>query len=402
MLLLLALLSFVPHDTGLPRTGMWRHGFAVADMNGDGRPDLVFTSPRKQPGPPVIFLNQGSGQWARWETAQFPALAFDYGAVAAADFDGNGTSDLAVASHYRGVIVLLGDGNGTFTAAPGGFTFPASSRESAPFTSRALTVTDWNADGRPDVAALSDGPRPGNPNVQLGVTVYENLGSAWKPARALLSDVIFGDAIAAGDLDGDGLADLVTASHNTNDRRVLRLGSDGALVRRELETLLPAAVVHAADLRDFDGDGRDEAVVSYSATGASGTGLLELLSFPAGSRPARRLWSEQGAEVAAIATGDLNGDGAADLVAALEDGRLLTFRGDGTGSATPDAGIHPPEWRSGCAAYAVRIADLDGDARGEIIAVFAGESSRCASEGGIEVWRTAVQQGPSRKRSVRH
>lgn len=404
ILLLAGLLSFQPFDAGLPRTGMWRHGFAVADMNGDGRRDLVFTSPRKQPGPPIIFLNQGNGHWARWEAAQFPELAFDYGAVAAADFDGNGTSDLAVASHYRGVIVLLGDGHGTFTAADSGFTFPASSRESAPFTSRAITVLDWNADGRIDVAALSDGPRPGNPNVQLGVTVYENLGSGWKPTRATPSDVVFGDAIAAGNLDGDGLADLVTASHNTNDRRILRLGSDGALKRRELETLLPAGVVRAAELRDFDRDGRDEIVVAYSAAGASGTGLLELLSFPAGTRPAQRLWSEQGAEIAAVATGDLNGDGAADIVAALQDGRLLTFRGAGNGTVTRDTDLASPEWRTGCAAYAVRVADLDGDARGEVITAFAGESSstRCTSEGGIEVWKTGTQSAPDRRRAVRH
>src|SRR5687767_12966207 len=210
---------------------MWRHGFAVADMNGDGRPDLVFTSPRKQSGPPAIFINQGSGRFERWNEAKFPALLFDYGAVAAADFDGNGTTDLAVGSHYIGVIVLLGDGMGTFTAA-NGFFYPSS------FSSRALTVIDWNADGRLDVAALSDGPRPGR-NVTLGVVVFENLGSTWKPAQAAIRDVVHGESIAAGDVDGDGLPDLVTASVNIADLRVLRLGSDGALARRTIDTLVP-------------------------------------------------------------------------------------------------------------------------------------------------------------------
>src|SRR5688500_3402501 len=119
---------------------MWRHGFAVADMNGDGRPDLVFTSPRKQPGPPRIFLNQGNNRFEKWNEATFPALLFDYGAVAAADFDGNGTTDLAVGCHYIGVVVLYGDGKGTFAAAPNGFIYPST------FSSRALTVIDWNGD----------------------------------------------------------------------------------------------------------------------------------------------------------------------------------------------------------------------------------------------------------------
>lgn len=392
LLLLAALLTFQPVDTGLPKTGMWRHGFAVADMNGDGRPDLIFTSPRKEPGPPVIFLNEGNGQFARWEQAEFPALGFDYGAVAAADFDGDGTTDLAVGSHYRGVIVLLGDGHGTFIAVSDGFPFPST------FSSRALTVADWNADGRLDVAALSDGPRP-LASAQLGVTVFENLGSTWKPTRAMTSDGIFGDSIASGDVDGDGLPDLVTASHNTSDHRVLRLGSDGALLRREIETLLPPSVVSAVDVADFDRDGLDEIVIGYSA-GTPRAASLELVAFPAGSRPTQQLWSEEGAGIAAIGTGDLDGDGAIDIVAALQDGRLLTFRGDGHGSVTRGGDIPPSAWRHGCSAYAVRVADLDADTRAEVIATFAGESG-CPSGGGIEVWRSVPGQS-NRRRSVRH
>ncbi|HYH06645.1 MAG TPA: VCBS repeat-containing protein [Thermoanaerobaculia bacterium] len=397
ILLLAAVLSFGPFDTGLPRAGMWRHGFAVADMNGDQRPDLVFTSPRKEPGPPVVFLNGGGGQWTRWREVKFPPLAFDYGSVAAADFDGNGATDLAVGSHYRGVIALLNDGHGTFVAASSGFTFPASARESAPFSSRALTVTDWNGDGRMDVAALSDGPRPLSSGVQLGVTVYENLASGWKATRGT-PDAVFGDSIAAGDVDGDGRMDLVTASNNTNDRRVLRLGADGALARRELTTLLTPSSIRAAELGDFDGDGRDEIVIAYTAAGDPRVGSIELVSFPAA---VRQLWSEPGVDVAAVATGDLDGDGATDVVAALQDGRLLSFRGDGHGSLTRDADLGPSQWRSGCSAYAVRVADLDGDRRDEVIATFASESPACPSSGGVEVWRLA-DTGPNRRRAVRH
>ena len=137
LLILAALLSFHPVDSGLPQSGMWRHGFAVADMNGDARPDLIFTSPRKQPGPPRIFLNEGNLRFARWEEATFPPVSFDYGAVAAADFDGNGANDLAVGVHYHGVLVLLNDGHGAFTAVSEGFTYPST------FSSRAVTVTAW-------------------------------------------------------------------------------------------------------------------------------------------------------------------------------------------------------------------------------------------------------------------
>lgn len=391
-LVLAALLTFRPVDTGLPQTGMWRHGFAVADMNGDGRPDLVFTSPRKQPGPPRIFLNDGNGRFAGWTGTKFPAMLFDYGAVAAADFDGDGAMDLAVGSHYIGVIVLLGDGQGKFTAVSEGFTYPST------FSSRALTVIDWNGDGRLDVAALSDGPRPLY-TVQMGVTIFENLGSAWRTTFSRNTDTIHGDSIAAGDVDGDGLADVVTASFNAGDHRVLRLGSDEALARREVDTVFTPTTVRAVDVADFDGDGLDEIVIGYSAS-APRAASLELVSFPAGSRPTVQLWTEENAVIGAVATGDLNGDGAKDIVAALQDGRLLTFRGDGRGSFTRDRDITPSAWRPSCPAYAVRVADLDADGRGEIIAAFAGESG-CPTGGGIEVFRAASQL-PGRRRSARH
>lgn len=392
LLILAALLSFHPVDSGLPQSGMWRHGFAVADMNGDARPDLIFTSPRKQPGPPRIFLNEGNLRFARWEEATFPPVSFDYGAVAAADFDGNGANDLAVGVHYHGVLVLLNDGHGAFTAVSEGFTYPST------FSSRAVTVTDWNGDGRLDVAALSDGPRPGS-SVQRGVTVFENLGSVWKTTRAATSDSIHGDSIAAGDVDGDGLADLVTASHNVSDSRVLRLGADGALARRELETLLDPSTIRAVDVADLDGDNLDEVVVGYSG-GSPRVAALEIISFPSGSRPPQQLWSEAGAAIAAVATGDLDGDGAIDIVAALQDGRLLTFRGDGLGSATRAVEIPPTAWRTGCSAYAMNVADLDADSRAEIIATFADESG-CASGGGIEVWRS-FDVPSARRRAARH
>ncbi len=403
ILLLAAFLSFQPFDSGLPRTGQWRNGFAVADMNGDGRPDLAFGCARKSPGPPVIFLNEGSGRWRRWEEAQFPALPFDYGAVAAADFDGNGSNDLAVASHFTGVTVVLGDGRGTFVPSQEGLTFrsPDAPEGPAPFTSRAAVAVDWNRDGLTDVAAVSEGPRG-----LLGVTVYENTGFAWKPVRAVAPEYVFGDAIAAGDVDGDGLPDLVTASQVTNYPRVLRFSSnpDGRLAPRQPATSLPVYLVHSAELHDFGVDGRDEILIGYTSATSPRRAVIELLSLAAGVPP-RELWSDQGnGRIMALAAGDVNGDGSIDAVAGLSDGRLLTFRGDGRSFVTQDAGIPVPEWRRGCAAYAVRLADLDDDGRDEIIAGFAGESNGCTSGGGVEVWKTSESQPQDspRRRAARH
>jgi hypothetical protein len=383
-------------DSGLPRSGQWRNSFDVADMNEDGRPDLVFTCPRKAPGPPVIFLNAGGGQWERWREARFPPLPYDYGAVAVADFNRDGHADLAIASHYTGVTALTGDGRGAFTPFDQGLVFRrAGAREAIPaFSSRAVVILDWNQDGRPDLAALSDGPRPGPDRVVTGLTVYESSAEGWRTVRSSSADPIFGDALAAGDFDGDDRPDLVTAAHSIGERNILRRGLDATLVASPLELLAPRSVVRAVALNDFDADGRDEIVVGSSVPDDDGWSVaIDLVSIGPSGTVAQRVWVEHGeASIQAVATGDLDTDGVLDLAAITNDGRILTFRGNGRGALRADAQVEIPDWRRGCSGYGLRIADTDGDGPPELIASFADERAltegtvRCPSGGGIEVW----------------
>ena len=110
-----------------------------------------------------------------------------------------------------------------------------------------------------------------------------------------------------------------------------------------------------------------------------------MLSYPEGSR----LLVEHDRRVAAVAAGDVTGDGAAEVVAALDDGRLVIG----------DAVLEPPAWRRACSPWAVRVADLDGDGRAEVIAVFAGDAVSCTTGGGVEVWRYELP--PKRRRPAR-
>jgi len=144
------------NDAGLPMS------LAVADVNGDGKPDLVVTNdchPTSCSTSSVsVLLGKGDGT--------FQALAIydsgGFGAMSAvvADVNGDGKPDLVVAndslfsSYYCGptcargqAAVLLGNGDGTFQGAV--------TYDSDAYSSEAVAVADVNGDGKPDLVATN-------------------------------------------------------------------------------------------------------------------------------------------------------------------------------------------------------------------------------------------------------
>ena len=106
---------FKESSDGLPTSGSWRNGLTIADMNGDGFPDIIAPPERAGgTGIPAIFLGDGKGHWKYWQEARWPH-GLDYGTVAAGDFNKDGHMDLAFAVHLPGIYVMLGDGKGNFT-----------------------------------------------------------------------------------------------------------------------------------------------------------------------------------------------------------------------------------------------------------------------------------------------
>jgi hypothetical protein len=211
-----------PFGDGLPGAGQWRNAFALADLNGDTHLDLVHGPPARGGGPRV-FLGDGAGRWKPWADATYPPGPYDYGAIAVADFNGDAQLDIALAAHLQGITVLLGDGQGRFRsgATPADLEPDPTTR----FTTRALLARDWNRDGRADLVAVGEGPsRAGGGS--FGWVVYLNQdGGGWrKHAQPAGAAGTFGDALAVGDFDADGRADLVTASLALGHRDIVHYG----------------------------------------------------------------------------------------------------------------------------------------------------------------------------------
>ncbi|MEU8249261.1 FG-GAP and VCBS repeat-containing protein [Nonomuraea sp. NPDC048916] len=208
--------------------------------------------------------------------------------------------------------------------------------------------SDFDGDGRPDlaVAAPYDNERAGSVTVLYGDGKQAKLvQEGAEPGDS------FGSALAVGEFDGDGCADLaVGVSEEFAGERVPGADGDGGVqlfhgspggLRAGEELALPrpssdrfGAALAAGDL---DGDGRDELAVGAPGRGRGGAVVLYWMK---GRKPQeitqRSRWVGQAADVtdqwgAALATGDFDGDGRAELaVGAPAD----TVTHDGQGSVT--------------------------------------------------------------------
>jgi hypothetical protein len=176
----------------------------VADMDGDTWVDAVvaFASPPSL----RVLTNDGGGAFG------FPivtALPLAPNAVAVADLDGDLLAD-AVVADALGIGVHYGLGNGSFGMA-------VALSDPALVEGRDLTVHDLDDDGDLDVAVA----------FALNVAVFLNDGGALMPP--LVAPVVAGGAndIAAGDVTGDGVPDILVADGYASEIHVLTGAGDG-------------------------------------------------------------------------------------------------------------------------------------------------------------------------------
>jgi len=382
-------LHFEPGPGRLPESGRWQMGFAVADMNEDGHLDLIFPPRRKDyPVVPTIFLGDGAGGFEKWQDAKWPReMPWDYGGVAAADFNGDGHQDLAFAIHFKPQFVLYGNGEGLF---------PTGELLRSPdprLTSRAVVAADFDGDGRTDLGFIAEVDLDLRSNKKIDgaktVWVFLNTTDGWiLDAEGLPTNVI-ADVIRAADLDGDGRPELVV-SINTLGIRFLVFSyrsGDGwqpaehrgvlsAAYQYDVEPVGDELFATFVQFRQYAGATQARnGIVRYQVTFGD-----EDDDFVIG-QPV--VWDKERANVFfRLAVGDLNGDGRTDLVAGRNGGGLEAYLQTTDGDFYLERGS---ELEGVGRAFDIRLLDLDGDGRDDIIA---GAVTQGEKPGGVYVWLT--------------
>ena len=263
--------------------------------------------------------------------------------VSTGDLDGDGVLDLAVscpddASGATYVDTLKGDGTGAFA-------FETRNRTNDPAET---VIADFDKDGIADIAGVDWDGMGG-----LGAFFLKGTGNFTYARNAFGDFRDFNTTVSSGDFDGDGTPELVIPW--TDSQNVSSTLGGFVIIKPATNTMLqnePGFGRDTADAvaGDFNGDGKQDVITASATTGdaklylGNGSGTVTLAS--SFTLPAGGIWR--------LFAFDLDRDGKADLVATAQNGTTISY-----GTAM---GMGPPQTLS-ITRFDVAAGDFDHDGR---------------------------------------
>ena len=312
-----------------PAVGSHPQCVVAADVNGDGKPDLI--SANSGTNTLTVLTNNGSGGFVLSATLTVGIAPIW---VVAVDVNGDGKLDLISANSGTNTLtVLTNNGSGGFVLSA---TLTVGSHP------QCVVAADVNGDGKLEFISANSGTNT--------LTVLTNNGSGVFGSNATLTVGSHPQCVVAADVNGDGKLDLISANLGNGSLSVLT--NNGSGVFGSSATLMLPGAVTGVVAADVNGDGKldlitdDAADLSLTVLTNNGSGgFVESTILMVGNYPNYFM------------AADVNGDGKVDLISAnFDDATLTVLTNNGTGgfglASLPTVGYGPA---------CVVAADVNGD-----------------------------------------
>lgn len=327
----------------------------IGDVNNDKKLDLVVSGARNRSI--TVLLGKGDGQFTA--RASSTTVAHPPHEIALGDVNLDGKPDLAVGTHDSyGVLLLLGDGNGGFTTAP---TSPIVMRDGTHPHTHGVALADMNRDDKLDLITVN------STDNDVSLALGDGRGGF---TRAPNSPFAVGPSpypFAIGDVNGDGHLDIVATATATGPLRAQQLPMSRALTLllgdgkgdfRSSRVPLRTGEPWFAVIGDLNGDRTPDIAVTHHDMSQLTVLLVEDRG---GFAEATGSPFDFGGNVMHAMIVDVNRDGKMDVVAVGGDS-VRTMLGDGRGGFTPG-----PVIRSGPGAWRLAFGDVNQDGKIDVV-----------------------------------
>ena len=310
---------------------------AVGDFNHDGKPDFAVVG--EFSNAVTIMLGNGDGTFTAAPVAMLPINGIYQ--IQVADFNQDGKQDLALVNLLNNQIdFLMGNGDGTFT--PGTEIYAGG----GPI---GITIADFNGDGIPDIIRTN--------TYQGTISFLAGNGDGTFTQGSFFTYIGQNPNIPlAGDFNGDGKMDFAVSIQNAGEVIVYNGNGDGTFTQGQIINVgnRPGFLVSG----DFNGDGKLDLAVTNQADNT----VTVLLGEGDGTFTAKQTVATPAGTVD-LKVADFNGDGKSDLVVSGATSNTIAILygvGDGTFIAGPTA-------PAGTSPYQLAVADLNGDGTPDVI-----------------------------------